>query len=191
MDSEKLKEEYLNIGANKNQETKKMDEKLYKPMSLAPKRDRLKIPKQRYINDGKPIIRLPPYERPPFKEPDLKPSQGLCSQCDQWRNGNGTENCLKCDKYQKYKKKTHTRDAISFKHLPQEFMEAYADTPKTKNLKEAINKLPLERSVPLMMQFFLGATLQEIADYHLITPQRVDKKNKLSIELIKESLRRG
>lgn len=166
---------------------------LYRPAKRSLKRGQNAnhIAKQMFESKGGKIEPLTPYNRPPFKEPDIKPSEGYCTQCSEWKDGKGSEGCLTCDKYIKYKKKTTIRNTFAFKHMSQEFMEAYADSPKIQGLRDAISKLPLDKSVPLLMQYFLGCTLQEIADYHIITKQMVDKKNKLSLEIIKESLRSG
>ena len=63
-------------------------------------------------------------------------------------------------------------------------IEEIADTDRP-DLLQIIRQLPLSRSVPLMMQYYLSATMQEIADYHKISKQAVDRKNKNTLNRIK------
>jgi predicted DNA-binding protein YlxM (UPF0122 family) len=63
-------------------------------------------------------------------------------------------------------------------------IEEIADTDRP-DVLQIIRQLPLSRSVPLMMQYYLSATMQEIADYHKISKQAVDRKNKNTLNRIK------
>lgn len=68
---------------------------------------------------------------------------------------------------------------------PKQLMiEEIADVERP-DILQIIRQLPLSRSVPLMMQYYLSASLQEIADYHKITRQAVDRKNKNTLNKIK------
>lgn len=64
-------------------------------------------------------------------------------------------------------------------------IEEIADCARP-DVLDIVKQLSLKRSVPLMMQYYLCATTQEIADYHKISKQAVDKKNKLTLNQIKK-----
>lgn len=82
-----------------------------------------------------------------------------------------------------------SQDKLSFVHLPTELYENIAaEEPQVQSLITALRKLPLENSVPLVMQLVLNASIQDIADYHNISRQRVDKKNKSSLKILKTYL---
>lgn len=108
-----------------------------------------------------------------------------CHVCPEYKSGAGSTKCLKCAKYKRFQIKNNPRPQIAVDILPQAILESIADTSRGIEIIDAIRKLPLTESTPLMMQYILGASTQEIADYHIISRQRVDKKNKLSIKKIK------
>ena len=164
---------------------------LYRPIKIAPKKDRLKIEKQMYDSRGGTIEPLPPHDKPTIQDKHIVPSAVYCSQCDNWHNGKGSQNCLKCGKYKTFQKKSVLRDAIVYKNMPDEILESFEELPKVKNIVDAIKQLPIDKSVPLMMYYLLGCTLQEIADYHKVSAPAIHKKNKLSIELIKQTVSHG
>ena len=114
-----------------------------------------------------------------------------CHDCPSYRRGSGAPACLKCDKYREILKKSVQRRTIKLDAIPQPLLEAIPDNPKIRSIIDAMQCLPIDRAVPLAMQYILGCTLQEIADYHGISPQAVDKKNKLSLVIIKELARGG
>lgn len=68
-------------------------------------------------------------------------------------------------------------------------IEEIADTERP-DLLAVIRSLPLQKSTPLMMQYYLCATTQEIADFFKITKQAVDRKNKLSLNIIKRLMQK-
>ena len=68
-------------------------------------------------------------------------------------------------------------------------IEEIADTDRP-DVLAVVRQLPLTRSVPLMMQYYLNATTQEIADYHKITKQAVDRKNKFTLNKIKKMMQK-
>lgn len=72
---------------------------------------------------------------------------------------------------------------LKFEHLSQEMLENIGTRHKGE-LMDALKQLPLDKSVPLMMQIVLGCSVKEIADYHNISVQAVYKKNKLIIEIL-------
>jgi hypothetical protein len=63
-----------------------------------------------------------------------------------------------------------------------------AAMPAGMDLIDKIRKLPLHRSVPLIMQYVLNASNQEIGDYHKITRQSAARKNKLTIKILRTSM---
>ena len=116
-----------------------------------------------------------------------------CATCQIYRDtdGLGKLECRKCESYKAFQIKGTRRPPVIFEDLTELIKETCADTEKTRDIMQVIQSLPLERSVPLMMQFYLNATLQEIADYHVMSRQAVDKKNKLTIDIIKKMLHAG
>ncbi len=116
-----------------------------------------------------------------------------CTTCQIYRDtdGLGKQECRKCESYKTFQIKGTPRPPVIFEDLTELIKESCADTEKTRDIMQVIQSLPLERSVPLMMQFYLAATLQEIADYHVMSRQAVDKKNKLTIDIIKKMLHAG
>jgi DNA-directed RNA polymerase specialized sigma24 family protein len=68
-------------------------------------------------------------------------------------------------------------------------IEEIADTDRP-DVQAVVRQLPLSKSVPLMMQYYLNATTQEIADYHKITKQAVDRKNKFTLNKIKKMMQK-
>jgi len=68
-------------------------------------------------------------------------------------------------------------------------IEEIADSDRP-DVLDVVKQLPLSRSVPLMMQYYLSATTQEIADYHKISKQAVDKKNKFTLNYIKKIMQK-
>jgi DNA-directed RNA polymerase specialized sigma24 family protein len=68
-------------------------------------------------------------------------------------------------------------------------IEEIADSDRP-DVLQIVRQLPLARSVPLMMQFYLGATTQEIADYFKISKQGVDRKNKNTLNQIKRIMQK-
>ena len=68
-------------------------------------------------------------------------------------------------------------------------IEEIADSDRP-DVLDVVKQLPLSRSVPLMMQYYLSATTQEIADYHKISKQAVDRKNKFTLNQIKKIMQK-
>ena len=122
--------------------------------------------------------------RPPVKEkpeePKVQPlSEVTCARCQQ-ENGKSDKRCLRCAHYKQFQKQYDLREQIVFDHLPEALLEQIADTPRP-DLIERIRSLPLNKSVPLMMQYYLNASPDEIADHLQITRQAVARKNKLTL----------
>jgi len=122
--------------------------------------------------------------RPPIKEkPEpikVQPiSEVTCARCQQ-ENGASDKRCLRCAHYKQFQKQYDLREQIVFDHLPEALLEQIADTPRP-DLIERIRSLPLTKSVPLMMQYYLNASPDEIADHLQISRQAVARKNKLTL----------
>lgn len=69
-------------------------------------------------------------------------------------------------------------------------MENIAD-PRTRDLMTIIRQIPVQYAVPLAMRAILNMSLQDIAAYHNISKQAVDKKISYAVNLIKKSLLAG
>jgi len=82
-------------------------------------------------------------------------------------------------------------ELLHFEHLPQEIFENIAEIPHGQEFIETIRKLPLDKSVPLLMQVVLQATPKEVAEYHKISVRAVYKKNKSSLKILQASLKHG
>lgn len=127
-----------------------------------------------------------PKPKKPTKIKSLHPA--LCQQC-QDDNGPANKRCLKCQHYKQFDLNNQIKDKIAFEHLPQSILENVADLPHGEEVITKIRQLPLDKSVPLMMQYVLNASNQEMAKYLKMSPQGVSKKNKLSLEILKTSLK--
>jgi DNA-directed RNA polymerase specialized sigma24 family protein len=64
-------------------------------------------------------------------------------------------------------------------------IEEIADSDRP-DVLAILKQLPLSRSTPLMMQYYLCATAQEIATYHKVSKQAIDAKNKNTLNQIKK-----
>ena len=113
-----------------------------------------------------------------------------CSRCEHYNKGKGQPACLKCKRYKELQMKSVKRETIKTEHLPQAVIENIAD-PRTRSLMDIICQLPIQYAVPLMMRATLNMTIQEIANYHRISKQAVDKKISQGMNLIKKSLLDG
>lgn len=114
-----------------------------------------------------------------------------CKDCVSYRRGAGSPACLKCNKYGKIIVQSAKRQTIQIDVMPQTIIEALPDTKQMHSIMDILRAMPLDQSTPIIQYYLLGATLQEIADYHHITRQAVDKKNKLTLNIIKESVSTG
>jgi len=141
-----------------------------------------KITKCPTINSPKDRARIA-HKRPQQKKqerPKVQPiSEITCSRCQQ-EKGKSDRRCLRCGHYKQFQKEYDLRDQMVFDHLPEALLEQVADTPRP-DLIERIRALPLQKSVPLMMQYYLNASPSEIADHLQITRQAVARKNKLTL----------
>jgi hypothetical protein len=127
-------------------------------------------------------------QRPLQPQNDVKPlSEGMCKACIKDK-GKNTKRCLKCPHYRQLQKEYDNREQIAFDHLPEIIIEQVAALPQP-DVIERIKHLPLEMSVPLMMQYYLGATLSEIGKYLKISKQAVDARNKKTLTELRTLLR--
>ena len=118
--------------------------------------------------------------RPPQAKPEERPLTSQdCEICERV-SGRNDRRCLRCPKYKQFRKEFDGRDQMAFDHLPAVLYEQAADVPRP-DIVQRIRQLPLKSSVPLMMQYFLGAGPKEIADYLKISRQTVTRQNKKSI----------
>ena len=114
-----------------------------------------------------------------------------CSACPSYNRGRGQKVCLSCKKYKTFQIKDARRQTIRFEIIPQAILEQVEDLTQKVNILEVLRKLPLELSAPVLMYWILGATQQEIADYHGISQQAVVRKNRKAIDVIKQMMRTG
>ena len=157
-----------------------------------------------YIAAGGQITKLPDIEKPkdrtrlnakrhrkkPEKPATPEPiTPARCQQCQQ-ENGPSDRRCLSCQHYRQWSIEHDLKETIAFDHVPQAIIEAVADMPAGLDIIDKIRRLPLHRSVPLIMQYVLNATDQEIGNYHKITRQAVARKNKLTIKILRTSIRK-
>ena len=130
----------------------------------------------------------PPPKKMKIEPPPPKPLHPLiCQEC-QAENGKSDKRCLECKHYLRFTEDTDLRERIAFDHLPQAILENIADKYNGQDIISRLKSLPLSKSAPLLMQIVLDATVQEVADYHKITRQAVDKQNKLTIKILRTSL---
>ena len=89
-----------------------------------------------------------------------------CFRCENYNHGRGEKYCLRCQKYKNFQMKSVKRDTIKMEtNIPDALIENIAD-PRTRTLLTVLKQIPIQYSVPLMMQAALGMSLEEITDYH-------------------------
>lgn len=156
---------------------------------------------QAYIEAGGKITTLPPIDKPRDRtrlnshrakrskaQPKVEPlSPAICQQCQE-DHGHSDKRCLACPHYRQWIADHELTETIAFEHVPQAILENVAAMPAGMDLIDKIRKLPLHRSVPLIMQYVLNASNQEIGDYHKITRQSAARKNKLTIKILRTSM---
>ncbi len=113
-----------------------------------------------------------------------------CTQCDHYNQGRGKPLCLKCKKYKDLQLKSAKRESIKTEHIPQAIMDNITD-PRTRDLYTIIRQLPLHLATPLMQRASLGASLQEIANYHNVSRPAIQRRIAKGINIIKQSLLDG
>lgn len=108
-----------------------------------------------------------------------------CTDCTSYNHGAGRKSCLLCPQYRDIVRRSGRRATISIDVIPDIILEAVPDESGI-TLEQAIRRLPLELSVPLMMHHVLGAPLREIAKYLNISTTTGTRKINLAIDIIKE-----
>lgn len=74
---------------------------------------------------------------------------------------------------------------LDFEHLEPHMFENIADPEQQQSFMDVLRKIPLELSVPIVMQVILRTSVAETADYLNISKQAVYKKNKCFINIFK------
>ena len=113
-----------------------------------------------------------------------------CEVCDNWKDGEGTEVCLKCTKY-----KHVGRENFS---LELEYYQSYEDiaspgdleslypTARKHDIWHSINQLDWREATMLTQYYFLEMTQADIAEYHGVQQYQVHRIMAKSIEKIKK-----
>lgn len=108
-----------------------------------------------------------------------------CIDCNSYNRGKGTKTCLKCKQYIEILKQSTKRTTIPIDIVPDTILHAIPDN-KEMDIKQALQQLPLEYSVPLMMYHVLNASQREISNYLNISQQQASKKINFAIDIIKK-----
>jgi hypothetical protein len=111
-----------------------------------------------------------------------------CLECPKYNNGHGTKDCLKCKKYKHFQINYTQRPQISIEILPAAILESIADTAHGLEAIDALRKLPLDCALPFAMKYILNAKNQEAAKYLKISVSHYIRKNKFSLNKIRELL---
>lgn len=109
-----------------------------------------------------------------------------CVSCPHYHCGKGSKQCLKCDKYKHFQVKHTPRPQINIEILPDAILESIADNKTKIDIINAIRKLPLQYSAPLILKYILNISNEETAKYLKISLSNLHKKNKFSINKIRE-----
>lgn len=108
-----------------------------------------------------------------------------CIDCDNYNRSKGTKSCLKCPQYRDIIKQSGKRSTIIIDVIPDIILESIPDETGI-TLEQAIKRLPLELSTPLLQYHILGCPLREIAKYHKSSAPTVTRKINIAIEIIKK-----
>jgi DNA-directed RNA polymerase specialized sigma24 family protein len=110
-----------------------------------------------------------------------------CQTCDIYRTtkGRGNKDCKSCPYYRVFRMRFSAKERLMIVDLSQQVIESIPDDQHAYAIMEGIRKLPREKSMPLMMQYFLGMTVREIAQELKISPQAVQKRNEGAIQIIR------
>lgn len=113
-----------------------------------------------------------------------------CEKCQNYASGRGKPACLKCPKYRDIINKSGKRKTIKIIPTPQNILESIEDeTSGINNIMDAIKLLPPDLSAIISMIYFAGLTTRDIGAMLNISQSAVIKKNKIAIEIIRESIK--
>ena len=137
-----------------------MDNDPYRPMTMTPRRDRLRAAKRRYDLTGGQITPVAPHNAVQGNIP----SETACSQCEQWRDGRGSRQCLRCPNYRRYQMRATTRDQIIVESIPDAIMEQFADMGGNDvDILDAIHHLPDDLAAIISMRYCGSLSVQSVA----------------------------
>jgi DNA-directed RNA polymerase specialized sigma24 family protein len=112
-----------------------------------------------------------------------------CGKCENYQQGQGNKQCLRCNKYLYFVLKSGKRNPVIFEHFTQAIWDSIPQSASGTTLIDLIRRLPIDNAVPLMMQYYLDINTEEIAKYLKTTRQTVYIKNKSSLKILKTWLK--
>jgi len=119
--------------------------------------------------------------KPKQPEQPVPISPQTCNNCP---TRNNQKQCLTCQHYRQWDK-LNKLQPLPYEHVPQAILENISDMPNGEKIIEGLRAMPLNKSVPLLMQYVLHVAVSDIAKYHNISHQAVAKKNKLSVTILR------
>jgi len=112
-----------------------------------------------------------------------------CEICDSWKNGEGSEVCLKCTKYRYVGRENFKLDISYYKDYEQfpapASFESLYPVSRERSIWDLINQLNWTEATMLTQYYFLEMTQADIAEYHNENQTKVNRIIAKSIEKIK------
>lgn len=110
-----------------------------------------------------------------------------CGKCQDYRGGQGSKKCLKCEWYRKFKMKFSPRSKISFDHLPQMLMESIADdSPDYPEIRVMVRNLPDDLAAVITLKYYAERTWETVADMlHISQATAIRRKDEAFLILRK------
>lgn len=109
-----------------------------------------------------------------------------CPACTQYNKGRGVKACLKCPQYIEIIKQSFSRLKIKIKTVPDIILEAIPDD-KEKTAYDRIRDLPVDKSAPLLLRYYLDCSNREVAKLLHCSRSQVQSKINIALEIIRET----
>jgi DNA-directed RNA polymerase specialized sigma24 family protein len=159
-----------------------MDENLYRPLKLTPKRDRLRSAKRRYLVSGGQITLVPPPDNDHPRPSDVS----QCNQCEDWHNGKGSQKCITCGTYKRFQVKNSPRSQIPIDIMPAILLEAIEDLSDDYDILRAIQRLPDDLAAIISMRYVAGLSTRSVAGIMRISEPSVRRREQVGLTQIKK-----
>lgn len=109
-----------------------------------------------------------------------------CGKCPDYRNGEGSKRCLKCEWYRKFKMKFTPRQQITCDHLPEMLMESFpADEPEYPEVKALVSHLPDDLAAVVALRYYASRTWESIAETLHISIATATRRNGQALTLLR------
>jgi DNA-directed RNA polymerase specialized sigma subunit len=113
-----------------------------------------------------------------------------CEVCDYYKDGQGTDVCLKCTKYKHVGRENFTLDVEYYQDYEQfaspGTFESLYPVSRNQGVWDLINRLDWREATMLTQYYFLEMTQADIAEYHNESQQNISIIIAKSIEKIRK-----